>query len=348
MQIEELRSVLAQVRTRIDAVRKPGGPRMSEADTKAKLINPVLRAIGWDVEEWEQVRFEFKVKRMDRPVDYALLLRGTPRLLIEAKAIGEDIGDDKWAAQIMSYAGLVGAPWIALANGDDWRIYRAGVDLPLDEKLFRSVRLADGTAAAEEVLALLAREALQGSIIDEMWEEERIDRQVGRAVKEMFDPEGDLPVVGQIRKRADGVTAGQVRASLRRARISIDFPRAVRSSAPQPPEKKPKRERPRSAPGVTVQHLIAAGVIKPPLDLRCTYRGKEVRARIEADGRVRFGDSLYDSPSSAGSAARETVAGKPRGKWKTWPTNGWIFWRYADGHGELRPLDELRQRLKDK
>lgn len=175
MQGEELRRVLGQVRSRIEAARRPGGPRMTEADTKAKLINPVLRALGWDVEEWEQVRFEFRVKRMDRPVDYALLLRGTPRLLIEAKAIEENIEDPKWAAQIMTYAGLVGAPWIALANGDDWRIYRAGVDLPLDEKLFRSARLSDGATAAEDVVALLAREALQGSIIDEMWEEERID-----------------------------------------------------------------------------------------------------------------------------------------------------------------------------
>ncbi len=33
---------------------------MGEQDTKAALISPVLRALGWDVEDVEQVRHEYR------------------------------------------------------------------------------------------------------------------------------------------------------------------------------------------------------------------------------------------------------------------------------------------------
>lgn len=332
--MEELRKTLDQIRSRIEAAKKPGGPRMTEEDTKAKLINPVLRALGWDVEEWEQVRFEFKVKRMDRPVDYALLLRSTPRLLIEAKAIGEDIEDDKWAGQIMSYAGVVGAPWIALTNGDRWKVYRAGVDLPLDEKLFRSFGISDSDAG--QPLALLARGSLQGSLIDEMWEEERVDRQVEKAVKDLFDTGGDLPVASQIRKRAEGLTVGQIRASLSRARVSIQFPKVP---PPQPP---PPVDPPPPAPDVTLASLIREGRLKPPVDLVRTYKGREVRARIEPDARIRVCDQLVDSPSATGGIAMAKASGKPTGG-KMPACAGWTFWKIKGADGKLRPLDDMRR-----
>ena len=69
--MEKLRRTLEQVRLRIEAAKRPGTHRMTEEETKVALINPVLRALGWDVEDITQVRFEFKARRMDRPVDYA-------------------------------------------------------------------------------------------------------------------------------------------------------------------------------------------------------------------------------------------------------------------------------------
>ena len=49
-----------------------GGKPLGEQDTKAALISPVLRALGWDVEDVEQVRHEYRHQSSDRPVDYAL------------------------------------------------------------------------------------------------------------------------------------------------------------------------------------------------------------------------------------------------------------------------------------
>ena len=88
---------------------------------------------------------------------------------------------------------------------------------------------------------------------------------------------------------------------------------------------------------------VAAGIVRPPLNLVRTYKGKEVRARIEPDGRIRFGDKVVDSLSMAGSLAKASVSGKVRGKYPA--AAGWAFWRYADEAGRLRPVDALRQRF---
>ena len=80
-----LRRTLEDIRARISRYR--GSRKLNEQNTKATLIEPVLRALGWDLEDLEEVRREYKLKRRDRPVDCALLLVRTPRLLVEAKAL---------------------------------------------------------------------------------------------------------------------------------------------------------------------------------------------------------------------------------------------------------------------
>ncbi len=62
---------------------------------------------------------------------------------------------------------------------------------------------------------------------------------VWKAVKDLFDPGGDLAVVNQIRKRTDGLTTGQIKASLYRARISIEFPPKPPPPSPPPPDPNP-------------------------------------------------------------------------------------------------------------
>jgi hypothetical protein len=94
---------------------------------------------------------------------------------------------------------------------------------------------------------------------------------------------------------------------------------------------------------VEVADLIAAGLIRPPLRLECTYKGVELAATIEHDGKVRFADDTYDSLSAAAGMARRSVVGAPEGR-EYPPTNGWTFWRYRDPEtGRSRVIDDLRQ-----
>jgi predicted type IV restriction endonuclease len=81
------------------------------------LAYPVLRALGWDVGNLEEVQQEYKRRPRDKPVDYALLLLRTPRLFVEAKSLGQNLSDRRWANQIMGYATVAGVEWVVITNG---------------------------------------------------------------------------------------------------------------------------------------------------------------------------------------------------------------------------------------
>jgi hypothetical protein len=343
--MDELGKALAEVRARI--ARYGGSRHLNEQETKATLIEPVLQVLGWDVHDIEEVAYEYKVERRDRPVDYALLLDRTPALFVEAKALGEDLDDRRWVRQVMTYATVAGVEWVVLTNGDGWRLYNAHAKVPVEEKLFRSVKVTEEGGAAEETLRLLARAAVPGPAIGEAWRRYFIDRRVLKAMREMLDGSIDASIVKLVRKRAQGLTPAEVRASLARARVTVEFPPGP--VAPSQGEPVPKRQRKAARQGaaaVTVRDLIDSGLVKPPLDLCCSYKGKDVRARIERDGRIRFGDQVVDSLSTAAGMARVSVAGKFPGR-KYPQTNGWGFWRFKDGDGQLRPIGHLRKRLRE-
>ena len=76
---DRLSDALATVRERIDAL---SGEPFGEQNTKMGLIAPILRVLGWDVEDFRQVHLEYRPRPGDNPVDYALLLNGQPRMFV--------------------------------------------------------------------------------------------------------------------------------------------------------------------------------------------------------------------------------------------------------------------------
>jgi hypothetical protein len=64
------------------------GVRLTESDTIRVLVLPILEALGWDLQDVEEVRSEYRHASADNPVDYALFLHGSPVLFVEAKALG--------------------------------------------------------------------------------------------------------------------------------------------------------------------------------------------------------------------------------------------------------------------
>jgi hypothetical protein len=82
--------------------------------------------------------------------------------------------------------------------------------------------------------------------------------------------------------------------------------------------------------------------VQPPLALEKTYKGVKLKATIETDGRVCFGDEICDSLSAAGGMARKSATGSSSSEPPP-ATNGWRFWLYRNAAGELRSIDDLRQ-----
>lgn len=208
-----LEDVLQQVRTRI---AKLSGSPVGEANTRAALIEPVLRALGWDTEDLNEVHREFKPQATDNPVDYALLLSGVPSLFVEAKALGSDLSDRKWASQMMGYATVAGVTWVVLTNGAEYRIYNAHAAVPVEDKLLRAARVTDDTQAVVETLRLISKESLRRGLIVACWERYFVDRRVVAALQELFCHEPDASLVRLLAKRLPTLSASDVRAALRR------------------------------------------------------------------------------------------------------------------------------------
>jgi hypothetical protein len=351
--MEGLEATLATVKDRIERYR---GQVIGESNTKSVLIEPVLRALGWDVEDLDEVRREFRRKPGDNPVDYALFLLRTPRLFVEAKALRERVDDDRWAKQIMGYASVTGVKWVVLTNGNEYRIYNSHASVPVEEKLFRRVEVASGEPGVAEALTLLSKAHLQDNQIEVLWQADFIDRQVKAVLEELFTSATPTDFLKLVRRRLPSLAPADIRASLGRALVSIDYP-VIPPAQRTPPTKdlhgsaepsadaaKARRGAGDKTPwrGVTVQDLVSAGMIRLPLDIETPYKGHTLTGRIERDGSVMWGGSRYPSLSLAGGMARKSIVGAPAGR--EYPqTNGWTFWRFRQPDGSLRPLDDLRR-----
>ncbi len=333
-----------------ERVRKATKGKLNEQNTKASMIEPVLRALGWDTEDVDEVVREFRHRPKDPPVDYGLLVNREPKLFVEAKAHGENLGDQRWANQIMGYASVAGVEWIVLTNGDEYRIYNALAKVHVEKKLFRECRLSQDPARAVETLALLAKDQLDENRIDVLWKAHFVDRQVREALSELFDGEHDMAIVNAVQRRTRDLDADEVRASLRRCKAHFEFPQstveelarsAKRAKKSAPAATSTERKQP-VFNNVTLKDLIDAGVIRAPLPLFKRFKGRDFEARIEPDGSVTFRGKRYDTLSAAGSEARATVIG-PRADGSLPATNGWSFWMYRAADGSEQEIDHARQ-----
>ena len=340
---EPLAKVLKDVRARI---ARATSQRLNEENTKATLIEPVLRALGWDTEDVEEVVREYRIKSRDKPVDYGLLVLRTARLFVEAKALGENLDDRRWTNQIMGYAGVAGVQWIVLTDGNEYRIYNTHAPVSVEEKLFRSVKVSDDSPIVLETLELLAKDRMEENRIEVLWRAHFVDRHVRSAIEQLFTGEGDLLLVNYVAKNTKNLTPEEIRSSLKRCRVALDFPLAaeelLRRTGTEAP--KSKREPTGARSEVTLQDLIQAGLMQPPVAIERDYKGKRLTARIEPDGTVSCLGKNYDSLSMAGAFARASVA-RVRADGKPPATNGWSFWKLHDTSGELVEVDAIRRRF---
>ncbi|MCE6972810.1 type I restriction enzyme HsdR N-terminal domain-containing protein [Cereibacter sphaeroides] len=198
--------------------------RLTEADTIRVLILPLLRALGWNLEDLDETRSEYRHQPSDNPVDVALFLQRSPALFVEAKALGVDLDDRKWITQTLNYANIVNVDWCVLTNGAEWRVYKVHAPVEAEEKLFFTVRL-DGDAPVEDLAAkleLISRERMRVRDIDGLWQEQRIDGLMKQALNDLAGDDTFLRLL----VRKTGLRISDVRDSLRRGNLRADYPEA--------------------------------------------------------------------------------------------------------------------------
>ena len=151
MVLESLLELVETLRKRID--EHGAALRQSEALTRAALIDPMLRELGWDTENPALVIPEYRSSAGS--ADYALISDSSqpPVLIIEAKKLGESL-DDRVALQSLNYCNLIGTPHFALTDGKTWKIYSTFEQAPLADRLIATFSIGEMSAAAVCLQAL--------------------------------------------------------------------------------------------------------------------------------------------------------------------------------------------------
>lgn len=361
-QPQALAARISELRDRMVRVRKRGEP-IGEEDTKRVFVNPLLQTLGWDIQDLDEVKNQYRHRSQDNPVDYALFMLRTPCLFVEVKPLNTSLDDRKWTIQTIGYAATAGVEWCVLTNGDEYRLYNAHAPVDADEKLFRKVRLSDDTSDAltTETLDLLSKSKMEQKRLNVLWKAHFVDRRV-KTVLEALIHNQDASLLRLLRKKTSGLTPGDIRHSLKRADVQVGFPLSPISVYGPEAEGEPgrrkaqlprgrqkrgatERKRGKTTYDCTLEDLIDAGVISPPLEIETTYRKQRLTAVIEKDCSVTFQGRTYRSLSVSGGMARNTASGPPKDGRPYYQTNGWTFWKYRDSKsGKLEVADVLRQR----
>lgn len=156
MLLEPLTNALVLVRDRIMDFETEF--TTNEAQTRLSLVDPVLKALGWDPEDPSSVRVEFPVRQRNRnsKADYALLtLEQKPVAFVEAKRLGTDLGLAQ--DQLFEYGTGESVPYAVATNGANWAVYkreRQGADLLFKQLLAVSITNQPPTLAAIKLLSL--------------------------------------------------------------------------------------------------------------------------------------------------------------------------------------------------
>jgi hypothetical protein len=92
----------------------------NEAATRATLIDPIIRSLGWDTSNPDLVEFERNSN--NTILDYALYdSSGKVKIIVEAKALGGNLNDTNILLKLVSYCLTYGISNLFLTNGIVWQ-----------------------------------------------------------------------------------------------------------------------------------------------------------------------------------------------------------------------------------
>lgn len=212
--IEELSDLINQYGSRAG--------RVNESNTIRGIIQPTISALGWNLQDLDEVQSEYRHKPSDNPVDMALFSDGVPILFVEAKGLNENLDDRRWIIQTLNYANACNVAWAVLTNGEEWRVYNVHVQREAENKLFYSIKLTNPDIKSIIAgLGMIAKKNMTPKLaLDSAWRESEIDVQM-RKIIEML-PENKT-VVRAMAKVSESLSEKDVRDALRRLKLRADW-----------------------------------------------------------------------------------------------------------------------------
>ncbi len=163
---------------------------INEANTKRIFIEPLLKSLGWNISDIDEVEAEAPVFGGSN-VDYSLKINKKPEIYLECKALKKSIYDDKFISQAVTYAFKDGVIWCILTNGIDYRIYKSDEKRTMSDKLmfkFSLKQIIDDPKSKNAIinyLTLLSKESVINGILSKKAKAVFIDSKVKKVLEKL-------------------------------------------------------------------------------------------------------------------------------------------------------------------
>ena len=136
-------------------------PQMGEANTKVRLVQPLIELLGWDVYSSEvELEYPTQIGQGQARADYALLLDGSPVVFVEAKGCDTSLSD-RDRDQLKSYIRQKGADWGLLTNGQRFEVLKRREDSDVPDEVSLATFPIDELRTNWNVLELLSKDLVQ-------------------------------------------------------------------------------------------------------------------------------------------------------------------------------------------
>ncbi len=232
--MDRLEQAIEKIRQKLPNLKRRS---LKETSTRIIIIDPLLEALGWNVQEPDDVQLEYPTVD-GKSVDYALKINKKPVLLVEAKALDDPLTDVKSVTQVISYAANDGIVWCILTNGIRWKVYKSSEECAAPEKLLFEVDL-EGTEKeglslsqiTKQLWRLSAEELARGSL-GELGERVFTDTRVRKAMLSIISSP-PRPLLNLLRKskECENLPAEKIKNSL--SRIAKEILNPDHELAPQ-------------------------------------------------------------------------------------------------------------------
>ena len=150
----------------------------NEESVRYQIVNPILRSLGWDLENPELVLPNISTE--EGSPDYTLIKNGKNVLFIEAKKLSVDIEDKGVIKQLAKYCFGEGMRYGLLTNGALWTLFRAFQEgTTMAERIIWKIDLEnDELVAVTRRFNIVARDNIEKvdelmtklKILDEIWQ----------------------------------------------------------------------------------------------------------------------------------------------------------------------------------
>lgn len=343
--MEDLES---KFRDHVLKVQEYSSLRLSEADTRAYLIDPLLHILGYS--GVRNLRREVTVPATKEALDYQLLVDGLPQAIVEAKALRHNL-TEQHAAQCVQYASVLGVRWCLITNGLTWAVYDSHAKTPLAGKQVARVRLDGDDSLVSEawtVLSAFSQDSLAKAspvtnlLIDRVVSDELTspDSTAIAALKRVVSSRFGERVSGQavvdaIGRLIDKVALNSIKDEGKtepvehQGKVANDSKSIPSATPSQNSDNMLKRQvRGEGRKRTSIGDLVRAGLLPHDATLTASVRGITHMARLRND-QLEINGRTYSSASAASQAVRNV---------RSW--NGWLDWHYK---GES--LYDLRERL---